>query len=261
MRPGGFFLAWAKCDNGSFAGLNDNPRQMTSQTRHPTRRATVQLATHAALAFALTCVLGLPSHAAPIPLSVSERLPLVQTRANFLRESLRKPGLSPARVEADYAAALKKAEQHWHAGHGDDALLALSPLQKYAPIAELPFIKAQLLMAAIAEDRRDTELRNHHRAFATALVQSIGASGNGLSQATALRLVLPSEAEGWLLAQRERYQTLGKDNKPLQSGARRYDRWQVRQTDGSERTLYFEVPTATRARTVRPTTAPASAAK
>lgn len=209
-----------------------------------------------ALGLAL-CLSKLPSQAAAIPLSVNERLPLVQKRANFLRQSLRSPLLLPERIETDYAGALQKAEKHWNAGQADEALLALSPLQKYAPIAELPFIKAQLLMAAMADEQRNLELRNHHRAFATALVQAISASGDGLGTGTALRLVLPSEAEGWLIAQRERYQPLGKTEPALQVGTKRYDRWQVRQADGTERTLYFEVPVLSRA----PAAAPASRAK
>ena len=200
------------------------------------------------------------SQAAAIPLSVNERLPLVHKRANWLRQSLRSPRLSPERIEADYAEALQKAEKHWHAGQADEALLALSPLQKYAPIAELPFIKAQLLMAAMADEQRNLELRNHHRAFATTLVQAISASGNGLGTTTALKLVLPSEAEGWLIAQRERYQPLGKTEPALQVGTKRYDRWRVRQTDGTERTLYFDVPVLPRTPTV-PAATPASRAK
>lgn len=214
----------------------------------------------AAMVFALGFAGQAPSQAAAIPLSVSERLPLVQKRANFLRQSLRSAKLSPGRIEADYKEALQKAEKHWNAGQADEALLALSPLQKYAPIAELPFIKAQLLMAAMADEQRNLELRNHHRAFATALVQTISASGNGLTTATALKLVLPSEAEGWLIAQRERYQPLGKTEPVLQLGTHRYDRWQVRQTDGVERTLYFDVPALSRDSTGAAAT-PASRAK
>lgn len=217
------------------------------------RHVLARLAGHGACVLVLSLAGAGSGHAAPLPLSVSERLPLVQSRANFLRQSLRQSAVSPGRIDADYQEALKKAEQHWQAGRGDDALLALSPLQKYAPIAELPFIKAQLLMAAVAEDKHDMELRNHHRAFATALAQSIGASGNGLSERSAIRLVLPSEADGWLLSQRERYQTLGKTAATLTSGGKHYDRWQVRLGDGSERTLYFEVP-GKKARAAKPAT-------
>jgi len=229
----------------------------TSPNRH---HVLVRLVAPAALALVLAPCATAPSHAAAMPLSVSERAPLVQKRANFLRQSLRNAKLSPERIEADYADALQKAEKHWHAGQADEALLALSPLQKYAPIAELPFIKAQLLMAAMADEQRNLELRNHHRAFATALVQAISASGNGLGTTSALKLVLPSEAEGWLIAQRERYQPLGKTEPALQVGGKRYDRWQVRQTDGAERTLYFEVPVLSRTPTAQSAT-PASRAK
>ena len=232
----------------------------TSLNRHHAIASVLRIVAPAALALAIGLCAAALSHAAAIPLSVSERLPLVQKRASFLRQSLCNGRLQPERIEADYAEALQKAEKYWNAGQADEALLALSLLQKYAPIAELPFIKAQLLMAAMADDQRNAELRNHHRAFATALVQAISASGNGLGTATALKLVLPSEAEGWLIAQRDRYQPLGKTEPALQVGAKRYDRWQVRQTDGAERTLYFEVPVLSRTPTA-PASTPASRAK
>lgn len=196
------------------------------------------------MALALACVW--PFAASAQPLTVNERLPLVQPRVQLLRDAIARSSAGVAKVDADQARAMAKAEKFWRAGQAQQALLALSPLQKYAPIAELPFVKAQLLMAAIAEEANQVELRNHHRAFATALVQAIGAERDGLSPATALKLVLPSEAEGWLISQRDRFQTLGKSDTPLQLGGKRYDRWQVRQRDGAERTLYFDVTTATR---------------
>jgi hypothetical protein len=172
-------------------------------------------------------------------LSLQERLPLVRIRAAKLRRALLSPALDPYRVEADYADALQKAEVLWERGQGEQAILALARLQKYAPLAELPFIKAQLLMAAIAEQQRNTDLLRHHRAFATALVETIDASGDGLSEKTAFKLVLPSEADGWFIAHRDRYTPVAK----MIVGRKRqsHDVWRARQPGGVERTLYFDV--------------------
>ncbi|HEY1102158.1 MAG TPA: hypothetical protein VGE70_01940 [Burkholderiaceae bacterium] len=195
-------------------------------------------------------------------LTMQERLPLVQRRATWLRATLLRPTLDPRRIEADYTAALRQAEQMWEAGRGDDAIRALGVLQKYAPIAELPFIKAQLLLAAIAEHQHNTDLMRHHRAFATALVRAIDASGDGRSATTALRLVLPSEADAWLIAHGERYTALGK--RPPGPGRHTHDVWRVRGTDGRERDLYFDVSAMLRpvrpARRVSPAK-PAAAAR
>lgn len=172
-------------------------------------------------------------------LTMEQRLPLVRPRAARLRRYLRSGAVDPTRVEADYAAALARAEAAWETVDGDRALLALAPLQKYAPIAELPFIKAQLLMAAIAQEKRQSDLLRHHRAFATALVELIDASGDGLTEATALKLVLPSEADGWFIAHHDRYTPIAR----MLVGKRRHshDLWRVRDAAGVERTLYFDV--------------------
>ncbi len=177
--------------------------------------------------------------AARAELTLEQRLPLVKPRAARLRRYLRSNAVDPYRVEADLADALQKAEAAWDRNDGDRALLALAPLQKYAPIAELPFIKVQLLMAAIAEDKRQSDLLRHHRAFATALVGLIDASGNGLTEATALKLVLPSEADGWFIAHQDRYKPLAR----MMVSKRRnsMDLWRVRDAAGVERTLYFDV--------------------
>lgn len=194
--------------------------------------------------------LALPAQA---ELTVDERLPLVQPRANRLRRALLAPGLDPHRIEADHAAALQSAERFWERGQADQALLALAPLQKYAPIAELPFIKAQLLMAAIAQYQGHGDRLRHHRAFATALVRSIDASGNGQSEATALRLVLPSEADGWFVAHADRYTPVAK--RIASQRRRRHDLWQVRRrADGAEQTLYFDVSPLQRGRGPRAAT-------
>jgi hypothetical protein len=75
-------------------------------------------------------------------LSVQERAPLVQPRAQRARAALRELGSGLYRVEADFAEALGRAERHWRDGQADEAVLALAALQKYGPLAELPFIKA-----------------------------------------------------------------------------------------------------------------------
>lgn len=182
---------------------------------------------------------GLVCLPAQAELSFKERLPLVRARAARLRRSLLSPSIDPYRVETDYASALQKAEALWEQGQAEQAIVALGALQKYAPLAELPFIKAQLLMAAIAGHQRNTDLLQHHRAFATALVEIIDASGDGLSEKTAFKLVLPSEADGWFIAHRDRYTPVAK----MIVGRRRqsHDVWRARQPDGVERTLYFDV--------------------
>lgn len=172
-------------------------------------------------------------------LSVEERAPLVMPRAMLLRESLRH--FAPARVESDFQQALRQAESAWAASQGDAALQALAPLQRYAPIAELPFVKAQLLMAAIAQHHHNIDMRHHHRAFAQALVHAIGAGASGDSAARALRLVLPSEADAWLLAQREHYRPLGAAGRRVIQGGRDLLVWRVRTRGGIERDLYFDL--------------------
>ena len=195
--------------------------------------------------------LALPARA---ELTMEERLPLVVPRARRLRRALLAPGLDPYRIEADHADALQRAERLWERGQADQALQALAPLQKYAPIAELPFIKVQLLMAAIAQHQGRQDLLRHHRAFATALVRLIDASGDGRSEATALRLVLPSEADGWFLAHADRYTPIAK--RIASQRRRSQDLWQVRRADGGEQTLYFDVSPMLRARGPRASAAP-----
>lgn len=172
-------------------------------------------------------------------LTVQERAPLVQPRAERARAALRAQGNGLYRVEADFAEALGRAERHWRDGQADEAVLALAALQKYGPLAELPFIKAHLLLAAIADARHDRELRNHHQAFAVALVADISASGDGARAASALRLVLASEAEGWLLAQDGRLRPLGK--RSVTTPRASFDVWRVRDTAGAEREVWFDL--------------------
>ena len=205
---------------------------------HPGRRPFLGL---------LAGLLCLPAQA---ELTMNERLPLVRARASKLRRALLQPSIDPYRVEADYADALQKAEALWEQGLGDQAIVALGALQKYAPIAELPFIKAQLLMVAIARQRGNSNLLRHHQAFATALVETIDASGDGQSEKTAFKLVLPSEADGWFIAHSDRYTPVAK----MIVGRRRqsHDLWRARQPDGTERTVYFDVSPMLR----RPTPAP-----
>lgn len=205
---------------------------------------------------------GLLCHPARAELTMAERLPLVQRRAARLRAALLRPALDPQRIEADFARAMGQAEQYWDAGRGDEAIRALGTLQKYAPMAELPFIKAQLLLAAVAEQQRNTDLVRHHRAFATALVQAIDASGDGRTPQTAMRLVLASEADGWFIAHGDRYTPLGK--RPAGTGRHIHDVWRVRTASGAEGSLYFDVSATLRGgRPVRPVspTKPSPAAR
>lgn len=188
-------------------------------------------------------------------LSLEERAPLVEPRAAKLRQLLLQQRRGPAEIESESQRALQAAERLWQAGQADEALLALSPLQKYAPIAELPFVRVQLLMAALAQHQHNQELRNHHRAWALALVKAIGRSGDGRSPATAFRLVQASEAEAWLLSQQERYKPLGQ--RRVSEGARTFDVWRVATPNGGQQELYFDISAAL-ARPVRPGAAKAA---
>lgn len=172
-------------------------------------------------------------------LAVAERLPLVQPRAARARERLRPLGDGLYRVDAEYALALAEAEGFWSAQRGDEALVALSRLQTIAPLHELPFVKAHLMLAALADARDDRDLRNHHRAFALALVRDIEASGTGHTRADAMRLVLPSEVDAWLMS-REPALTLV-DRRRDTGRAHSFDILRVREPGGREREVWFDL--------------------
>lgn len=172
-------------------------------------------------------------------LTMTQRATLIEPRAVKLRMLLLQQKTSPPAIEKDADEALQRAEEFWRSGQSFQALVALGVLQKYAPMAELPFIKVQLLLAAIAQNERNNELTSHHRAWAQALVKAINTSGNGTSEQSAYRLVLANELAGWVLAQSDTHTLVGQQT--LEKNGRKYTVVQLKSTDGTSRRVYFEV--------------------
>lgn len=172
-------------------------------------------------------------------LSTAQRAALVEPRAIKLRQMLLQQKTSPLEIEKEADETLRRAEAFWNSGQSFQALVALGRLQKYAPMAELPFIKVQLLMAAIAQNERNNELVSHHRAWAQALVKAINTSGDGSSPETAYQLVLASEITGWLLSQSDTHTLL--EQQTLDKKGRKYTVLQLRSVEGTVSSAYFEV--------------------
>lgn len=184
-------------------------------------------------------VILLASAWAQAELSLEQRAGLIEARASKLRQQLLTQSTPPAEIDKDVQQTLRTAEDFWRGGQSYQALLTLSQLQKYAPIAELPFIKVQLLQAAIAQAEGNLELRNHHQAWALALAQAINRSGSGNSPATAYQLVLPSELDGWIISQSDT-QSVAERRSFVQAG-RPITALQMKARDGGERVAYFTV--------------------
>lgn len=172
-------------------------------------------------------------------LTAEQRAALVQPRVLKLRMLLLQQKTSPLEIEKDANEALQRAEEFWRSGQSFQALVALGGLQKYAPMAELPFIKVQLLLAAIAQNERNYELVSHHRTWAQALAKAINSSGDGNTTQSAYRLVLASELAGWVLAQSDTHTLV--DQQKLEKNGRSYTLVQLKSTDGIPRSVYFEV--------------------
>lgn len=172
-------------------------------------------------------------------LSMEQRASLIQPRATKLRQLLLAQKTGPLEIEKEADEALRRAEEFWRSGQSFQALVVLGGLQKYAPMAELPFIKVQLLLAAIAQNERNSERVSHHRAWAQALVKAINTSGDGAKPETAYRLVLASELGGWVLAQSDTHALV--DQQKLEKNGRSYTLVQLKSTDATTRSVYFEV--------------------
>lgn len=187
-------------------------------------------------------------------LSMEQRAVLIQPRAVKLRQMLLQQKTNPLEIEKEADETLRRAEEFWSSGQSFQALVALGGLQKYAPMAELPLIKVQLLLAAIAKNERNNELLNHHRAWAQALVKAINSTGDGTSPETAYRLVLASELPGWVLSQSDTHTLV--ERQSLEKKGRKYTVLQLKSSDGNTRNVYFEVMNKPAA--IRKTTLPAA---
>lgn len=172
-------------------------------------------------------------------LSLEQRAGLIEARASKLRQQLLSQSTPPAEIDKDVQQTLLRAEDFWRSGEVNQSLLTLSQLQKYAPIAELPFIKVQLLQAAIAQSEGNLELRNHHRAWALALAQAINRSGSGSSPASAYQLVLPSEIDGWIISQSDAWAVA--ERRSFVQAGRPVTALKMNALGGAERVAYFTV--------------------
>jgi hypothetical protein len=171
-------------------------------------------------------------------LSIEERLPLIQRRARLLRQALLQHPHGTQHIERTYNTIMELAEAHWDANRPEDALAELSALQTYAPLAELPFVKAQLLMAAISAEQQRAEDKMHHRAFAMALIQDIQRDADGTGPDKAYKLVLPSEATAWLISKGEGHQLMAKE--ALRASPQHLHLWRVRSPSGAVMPVYFQ---------------------
>jgi hypothetical protein len=189
---------------------------------------------------ALSAGLALAHSLAFAVLSVQELLPMVTPRAAQSVAQLGKFRKSPAQIDTHYLSVMDKAERHWDEGQVQEALEQLQQLDVYAPLSELPFVKAHLLLAAMAEKEGNVDMRNHHRAFAKALIDLIAASGDGQSPASAFRVRLPSDMTAWWFANSHWGKPVG--TRQIALAGKRFVAWQLQATDDSLREVYFHDP-------------------
>lgn len=180
-----------------------------------------------------------PDLFAPIPVAqmVPQHRTLLATAQAKRQRFLDDTSFAYDELAAAVREAIKKATELAGQGKSSDALAALRQVEKIRPIEDIPTPELISVYSAlhgrIGDNKKQIELRE----YLFGINQAIAHSGDGLTPATAVHVILTSEEYAWL---REKKLTfLGQRVHQTPSG--KFDVMKARDASGAERDYFFNI--------------------